>query len=151
HRAVPERCRAAAGNGEWVPAIIPETAAATRVHDGAGRVAVAADGAVVAKRHAGEVEAHGPTRCISRRSGDPPADARADEFEGGTGAVAAVAAASAGLVEQEEAISDGGRSVIVQAAAERGADLGASARAGVVGAAESPVARDGTSGQAECA
>src|SRR5262249_37889016 len=113
--------------------------------------AVAADGAVVAKRHAGEVEAHGPTRCISRRSGDPPADARADEFEGGTGAVAAVAAASAGLVEQEEAISDGGRSVISPAAADRGAVRGGSARAGVGGPAESPVARDGTSGLAECA
>src|SRR5262249_30737060 len=71
------------------------------------------------------------------------------EFEGGTGAVTAVATAPAGLVEQEEAISDGGRSVIVQAAAERGADLGGAAGAGVARTAEGTGSRDDTSGQLE--
>src|SRR5262249_29612349 len=76
-----------------------------------------------------------------------PAGGRADELE--ADAVPPVAAAPAGLVEQEEAIGDGGRSVIVQAAAERGADLGTSAGAGVAGTAEGLVAHDGTSGQDE--
>src|SRR5262249_57130046 len=58
HGAIPERDLATLGNGEWVPAIIPETATDARVHDGAGRVAVAADGAVVAERHVAEGQGH---------------------------------------------------------------------------------------------
>src|SRR5262249_21933761 len=150
-RAFPQRGRAAPGNTKRVPAIVPETAADARVHDGASHIVVTTDGTVVAECHVAEDQADRRTRKVAGRSGDSPSDARADESEGGTDTVPPVAAAPVSLVFLEEAIGDRGRSVIVQAAAERGADLGASARAGVVGAAESPVTRDGTSGQAECA
>ena len=73
HRAIPERDRAAPGNGDKrVAAVIREPATDARVHEGAGRVAVAADGAVVAERHVAEGQAHGLTRCIPCRSGDSP-------------------------------------------------------------------------------
>src|SRR5262245_39049729 len=150
HGAIADRRRAAPGRGEKrVAAITGEPAPDARVHQGAGRVAVAADGTVVAERHVAESQAHVQTRRILCRCGDRPARARADELEAGAGAVPPVAAASVGLVVLEEAIGDRGRADIVQAAAERVADVAVSAGAGVARAAEGPVARDGASGQAE--
>src|SRR5262249_59501217 len=86
HRAVPERDLATPGNGDKVvAAVIPQPAADARSHDGAGRVAVAADGPVVAERHVAEGQAHVRTRRVPCHRADRPAESRADGL--GAGAV----------------------------------------------------------------
>src|SRR5262249_46839297 len=146
--AIQERGLASPGNsGERVAAIIREPSTDARVHEGAGGVALSADGAVVAEGHISQGQASGLTPGILGRGADRPAQARADEL--GIDTVPPVAAAPADLIVLEEAIGDRGRSDIEQAAAEGVADVAVSPGAGVVRAAESPVARDGASGQAE--
>src|SRR5262245_62458498 len=107
HCAIPKRRGISAGNREVIVAAVDaEGAANARIYESTCSVVFATDGAIMAKRHIVEDQAHGLTRRITCRRRDSPTHACSDELV--TDAVSPVAIAAAGLVVLEEAIGDRG-------------------------------------------
>src|SRR5262249_56719820 len=95
-------------------------------YEGAGRIAVAADGPVVAERHVVQSQAGRPTRGIVGSSENPAAKGCADPLK--AGAAPPVAAAPTDFVVLERTVRDRRVTVIEQATA-----VGAAGRADAAG------------------
>src|SRR5262249_31904056 len=91
----------AAGHGSVVVAAVArDPAADPRVHERAGRIAVSADGAVVANGYVPEGQPSGGARRVAGRRGDASAEPRPDVLV--ADAVPLVTVSAAGLVVLEE-------------------------------------------------
>src|SRR5262249_9575257 len=105
-RAVADRGLAAPGRSHDAGSAYSEPTARADAHEGASRVAGAADGPVVAERQVASDQNHPATRRILRQRDDGAPQGRAHTRE--PGAASRVAAASQGLVVVERTVRDPG-------------------------------------------